>query len=101
MVASKNLGEILPVLPAIKDTLAAIKKLSYSDPRFSALKFCFDRIESDLMEHNKKYAKAILILENSLRLHAADVHDSLTALVELKNLYYKIKNYNNENNQIN
>ncbi len=94
MVASKDLSELLPVLPLIKDTLAAIKKLSYSEAKYASLKFWFDKMEAGIMGYNKNYARAILILESSLRLHASDVHDSLTALVDLKNLFFKIKNYN-------
>ncbi len=94
LVASKNYIEIAPIYPRIKDTLAAIKKLAYSDPSMYNLKFLFDKIEADEQEYNKNYARAILILDNSLRHHAIDINDSLKCLVSLKNLFIKIKNYN-------
>ncbi|MES2680144.1 MAG: sensor histidine kinase [Bacteroidota bacterium] len=93
LVASKSYAEIDPVYPLIKDTLAAIKKSAYSDASLYRLKFLFDKIDAGIQAHNKNYIRAILILENSLRNHAADINDSLKCIVELKDLFINIKNY--------
>jgi two-component sensor histidine kinase len=94
LVASKNFQEIAGVYPLIKDTLDRIKKTVYHNPQSGRLKFLFDKIDSDHEAYSGHYAKAIFILENSLRNHAADINDSLRCLVGLKKLFLKIRNYN-------
>ncbi|HOZ86157.1 MAG TPA: sensor histidine kinase [Bacteroidia bacterium] len=93
LVASKSYAELDQVYPFIKDTLAAIKKSAYADASLYRLKFYFDKIDAGIQAHNQNYIRAILILENCLRNHSADINDSLKCIVELKNMFIKLKNY--------
>ncbi len=93
LVASKSYEELHTIYPLIKDTLSAIKKSAYADASMYKLKFLFDEIDAGIQAYNKNYVRAILILESSLRHHAADINDSIRCLVQLKNMFIKIKNY--------
>lgn len=93
LVASKKFQEIAAVYPLIKDTLERIRKSVYLDPKPGRMKYLFDKIDSDREAHSGHYAKAIFILENGLRNHAADINDSLRCLVGLKKLFLKIRDY--------
>ena len=94
LVAGSEFRELAGIYPLIKDTLDRIKKELYLDPQAGHLEFLFDKIESERETYHKNYARAIFILEYSLRNHAADVNDSLRCLCAMKKLFLKIKNYN-------
>lgn len=94
LVAASRFAEIKPVYPLIKDTLEKIRRRVYMTPQPNSIKVAFDKIDMEMALQENKYAKAIIILENSLRRHAAEINDSLKCWIELKKLFMRIRNYN-------
>lgn len=94
LTAARRFEEIRSVYPLIKDTLDKIRRKVFITPQPNSIKIYFDEIDAELALENKEYAKAILILENGLQRHAADINDSLKCWVELKKLFVRIRNYN-------
>lgn len=93
LTANRRFEEIRPVYPLIKDTLEAIRRRIYMTPHPNSIKVYFDEIEAELALQEKNYGKAILIFENGLRRHAANINDSLKCWAELKRLFIRINNY--------
>lgn len=94
LAAERRFEEIRSVYPLIKDTLDKIRRNIFITPQPNSIKIYFDEIDAELALENKEYATAILILENGLHHHAADINDSLKCWVELKKLFVRIRNYN-------
>lgn len=78
----------------MKDTLEKIRGIVNMTPQPNMTKVFFDEIDAEIAIHHKNYVKAIVILENCLRHHAANINDSLKCWVELKKVFVKIRNYN-------
>lgn len=94
MVAARRFEEIRHVYPLIKDTLEKIRQRINMTPQPNITKVFFDELDVELALEEQNYAKAIIILENCLRLHAAEINDSLKCWIELKKLFVRIGNYN-------
>jgi len=94
LVASVPFSDIKEIYPDIKDSLDKAKSLIYLKSESREAKFLIDKIEADIEIYSQNYTKAIFILENSLRKHASNVHDSLRCYSMLKNAFIKIRDIN-------
>ena len=94
LAASVNYSDIKDIYPLIKDTLDKIRIKIDKHTSSKEAKFLFDQIDVSRELYNLKYAKAALILENSLNAHARDIYDSLYCYGRLKEIFIKLSNLN-------
>ncbi len=94
LLASVPFADIKDIYPQIKDTLEKVKHLVYTKSQSKEAKFLIDKIEADIELYNQNYTRCIFILENSLRRHASNIHDSLLCYSMLKNAFVKISDFN-------
>ncbi|MBA3683306.1 MAG: sensor histidine kinase [Bacteroidetes bacterium] len=94
LVASVPFSDIKDIYPEIKDSLDKARSLIYMKSQSREAKFLLDKIDADIELHSQNYTKAIFILENSIRKHAANVQDSLICYSMLKNAFIKIRDIN-------